>query len=153
VGVIRGKQDRELERQLRGLREEPGEELIDSIVARVGTRRPRAWSRSAFGAAFATVVLWTFASLGGVGYAAAGAHQTIKSVAKTTHVQSSASSQYSKTKVAHVAAAHVAKTRPVAQVASAQTLPFTGYSLVWTAVGGFALLLVGFTLRRREQRR
>jgi LPXTG-motif cell wall-anchored protein len=34
-----------------------------------------------------------------------------------------------------------------------QTLPFTGYSLVWTTVGGLVLLIAGFGLRRREQRR
>jgi LPXTG-motif cell wall-anchored protein len=35
----------------------------------------------------------------------------------------------------------------------AQTLPFTGLSLVWTAIAGFAMLLLGIALRRREQRR
>lgn len=152
MGAFRGEDDRELERRLRGLREEPSNELIDSIAARVGTRRPRAWSRGMFAAAFATIVLGTFASLGGVGYAAAGAHQTIKAVAHTTHKQTSASSQYKRTSVAHVAAA---KTTPrlVPTAVKGETLPFTGYSLIWTTVGGLILLLAGVALRRREHRR
>jgi hypothetical protein len=152
VGEFRGEDDRELERRLRGLREEPSNELIDSIAAKVGTRRPRAWSRGVFATSFATVVLGTFASLGGVGYAASGAQQTLKAVAKTTHIQTAATSQYKHVKVAHVAAA-TKKAQPLAHAVKAQTLPFTGYSLVWTSVGGLVLLIAGFGLRRREQRR
>jgi hypothetical protein len=151
VGEFRGEDDRELERRLRGLREEPSNELIDSIAAKVGTRRPRAWSRGVFATSFATVVLGTFASLGGVGYAASGAQQTLKAVAKTTHIQTAASSQYKHPKVVKVAAA--AKTVRPLRAVKGQTLPFTGYSLVWTSVGGLVLLIAGFGLRRREQRR
>lgn len=154
MGQFRGEDDRELERRLRGLREEPSNELIDSIAVKVGTRRPRAWSRGVFATSFATVVLGTFASLGGVGYAASGAQQTLKAVAKTTHIQTAASSQYKHPKVVQVAAATKPAARPVGAVkAQTQTLPFTGYSLVWTTVGGLVLLIAGFGLRRREQRR
>jgi hypothetical protein len=155
VGIFRERDDRRLDRRLRGLRQEPREELIESIALQVGERRPRAWSRVAFAGALATLVLGTFASFGGVSYAASGAKHTLKAVATTTHVQSSAAKQYKPKVVAHVGVKHaaVARTHPLNAAVKAQTLPFTGVSLVWTAVGGFVLLLLGFALRRRERHR
>jgi hypothetical protein len=144
-------EDGDLDRRLRELGAEPSAELLDSIAARVGVRR-RAWSRVAFVAAIATLVLGTFSSFGGIGYAAAGANQGLNTIAHSSvSALSSADRQYKPGKTSAVG--HV-KAAPVKAVqVQGQTLPFTGFSLIWTAVAGFSLLLVGFLLRRREQGR
>jgi hypothetical protein len=150
---VRGKnEDLEFEKRLRGLREEPSDALLEALAARVGARQPHAWSKAAFLAAVVTVVLGTFTAFGGVGYAAAGADQALNAVAHSAVVQSSADRQYKPKPAVHVGATAAATThaaRPVKE----QTLPFTGLSLVWTAIAGFAMLLLGIALRRREQRR
>ena len=143
-------EDGDLDRRLRGLGVEPSDELLDSIAARVGKRR-RAWSRVAFVAAVATLVLGTFSSFGGIGYAAAGADQGLSTITKSVSAMSSAGRQYKPAKTSVVgkvkaAPVHVAKVQ-------GQTLPFTGFSLIWTAVGAASLMLLGFLLRRREQGR
>jgi len=150
---VRGnKEDLEFEKRLRGLREEPSDALLETLAARVGARAPREWSKAAFLAAVVTVVLGTFAALGGVGYAAAGADQALNAVAHSAAVQSSADRQYKPKPSVHVGATAGVTTHAAAPV-KAQTLPFTGLSLVWTAVAGLAMLLLGIALRRREQRR
>lgn len=149
---MRKTEERDLDRRLSRLREEPSDALLGSIAAGMGARRPRAWSRGAFAAAVATLIVGAFASFGGVSYAASGAHEAVHAVAHSVNVQSSADTQYKPAKTIRVAAAHPSAA-PATSPAKAQTLPFTGYSLVWTAVAGFGLLLVGFMLRRREQRR
>lgn len=145
--------DRQLDRRLRDLRQEPSEELVDAIAARVGARRPRAWSRVAFAAALATFVLGSFASFGGVGYAASGAKHTLQAVVRTTHIQTSAAKQYKSKQKPHVAVRHTAAAQASAPKSAAETLPFTGVSLAWTVAAGLALLLLGLALRRRELRR
>jgi LPXTG-motif cell wall-anchored protein len=144
--------DGDLDRRLRELGAEPSAELLDSIASRVGVRR-RAWSRVAFVAAIATLVLGTFSSFGGIGYAAAGADQGLNTIAHSSATaMSSADRQYKPGKASAVG--HVKAAGPVkAAKVQGQTLPFTGFSLVWTAVAGFSLLLLGFLLRRREQGR
>lgn len=145
------KQDFELEKRLRDFREEPSDALLETLAARVGVRPKRAWSKAAFLAAVVTVVLGTFASFGGVGYAAAGADEALNVVARSAAVQSSADRQYAPKHAVHVGA--TAGVTHAAPPVKAQTLPFTGMSLVWTTVAGLAMLLVGIALRRREQRR
>lgn len=147
-------EDGDLDRRLSRLREEPSEPLLDSIVAGIGGRQPRAWSRGAFAAAVVTLIVGTFASFGGVSYAASGANEAVHAVSHTVRVQSSAEKQYKPAKTIRVASVHPT-TKPVTPTVAvkAQTLPFTGYSLIWTAVAGFGLLLVGVALRRREHRR
>jgi hypothetical protein len=150
---VRGKnEDLELEKRLRGLHEEPSDALLEALAARVGARQSHAWSKAAFLAAVVTVVLGTFASFGGVGYAAAGADQALNTVAHSAVVQSSADRQYKPKHAVHVGAT-AGVTVQAAPPVKAQTLPFTGLSLVWTAIAGFAMLLLGIALRRREQRR
>jgi hypothetical protein len=144
----------DLDRRLRDLGAEPSEQLVDSLVSRVGGRRPRQWSRAAFVAAVVTLVLGTFFSFGGIGYAAAGANQGLSSVAHKVSAASSAGRQYNVKKPAAVGSVKAAVKAPVrAAKVQGQTLPFTGFSLLWTAVAGFALLLIGFGLRRHEERR
>src|SRR5690242_1524831 len=75
-----GKRSKDLENELRGLRQEPSDELVSSVSASVRPARRVAWSRAAFAGAFATLVLGSFASFGGVGYASSAAQQTVKSV-------------------------------------------------------------------------
>lgn len=143
--------DFELEKRLRDLREEPSDALLETLTARVGVRPKRAWSKAAFLAAVVTVVLGTFASFGGVGYAAAGADEALNVVARSAAVQSSADRQYAPKHSVHVGA--TAGVTHAAPPVNAQTLPFTGLSLVWTTVAGLAMLFLGIALRRREQRR
>src|SRR4051794_17028981 len=66
----------DLEAQLRSYRASAPEELVDRVGHRIaGERRApqRAWSRVAFASAVAVFMLGTFASFGGLSYAASGA--------------------------------------------------------------------------------
>ncbi len=111
------------------------------------------------------MILGMFASFGGLGYAASGASSTY-SVVKKAVVQhklsvdvrkSSASGQYDTTPTApappanNVAGESAVKGSAAGAVAGAQTLPFTGISLLITVLIGFALLATGLILRRRER--
>jgi hypothetical protein len=123
------------------------------------------WSRVAFAAAASTFILGTFASFGGVGYAASGAKGTYHAVKQVAvkHAlivsvhKSSASDQYGPKPKPHKkqAVGGVAGERGgvgVAGVRTSGTLPFTGLSLVATFVLSLALIVTGLTLRRRERR-
>lgn len=158
--------DHDLDRRLRRLRPEAPPELVDRLVGRVEGaehRSRRAWSRLAFAAALSVFVLGTFASFGGLSYAASGATQTYQSVKKVvvTHKvtvrHSSASDQYGP-KPSKVTPSKPAKPKPHGAVAAAVspaqsgTLPFTGLSLLGTFVVSLALIGLGVALRRRERR-
>jgi hypothetical protein len=159
----------EFEGRLRKHRVEPSIEFVEGLSQRVLAERPsaqRAWSRLAFAGAVSTFILGTFASFGGLGYAASGAtgtYHAVKQVA-TKHTlivsvnKSSAADEYPPKPKPH-------KTQPPAAVAgvaqgqlgvndvkTSGTLPFTGLSLLATLVLSLALIASGIALRRRERR-
>jgi hypothetical protein len=147
---------------LRSHRAEPREEFVQSLADQVSAERPvqrTAWSRLAFAGAASTMILGMFASFGGLGYAASGASSTYTVVKQavvhhklTVHVKSSASGQYDVTPTAptqQVAGQTQAKGSTLGAVKS--SLPFTGVSLLATVLLGFALLVAGLILRRRER--
>ena len=159
----RGKSDPEI--MLRSHRAEPREEFLQGLADQVGAERPvhrTAWSRLAFAGAASTMILGMFASFGGLGYAASGASATY-SVVKKAVVQhkltvdvrkSSAAGQYDTNPTPpadNVAGESGVKGTAAGAVAGAQTLPFTGVSLLVTVLIGFALLATGLILRRRER--
>ncbi|MGZ4355888.1 MAG: hypothetical protein ACXVRU_03680 [Gaiellaceae bacterium] len=144
-------------------RAEPSEEFVQGLTDQVDAARPvsrTAWSRLAFAGAASTMILGMFASFGGLGYAASGANTTY-SVVKKAVVQhklsvdvhkSSASAQYGQNPEppANNVAGETTGSAAGA-VAGAQTLPFTGVSLLVTVLLGLALLTTGLILRRRER--
>ena len=154
------------EEVLRSHRPDAREEFVESLAQRVAAERsarPRvAWSRLAFAGAASTMILGMFASFGGLGYAASGASSTY-SVVKSAVVQhklsvdvrkSSASAQYDTTPTPpeeNVGGETNTQGGNVAGVESAQTLPFTGISLLVTVLLGLILLMTGLILRRRER--
>jgi hypothetical protein len=160
----------ELEAALRSQRVEPREEFVEGLSRRVLAEPPavrRAWSRVAFAAAVSMFILGTFASFGGLGYAASGAtgsYNAVKQVAaKHTLIvsvnKSSARDQYAPTPKPHKKKKHVAAgvagqrgAVGVAGVRTSGTLPFTGLSLVATLALSLALIITGLMLRRRERR-
>jgi hypothetical protein len=163
----RSRRPSDLEATLRENRAEPPEEFVQNLADRVeAKRRPvhrTAWSRLAFAGAASTMILGMFASFGGLGYAASGANSTY-SVVKQAVVdhklsvdvhKSSAAAQYpDNTPAAEPPANNVAGETTgsaAGAVAGAQTLPFTGMSLLVTVLIGFALLTTGLILRRRER--
>jgi hypothetical protein len=145
---------------LRARRAEAPDGLVDRICATVDdaeARRPRSWSRLAFACGMSVFVLGTFASFGGLSYAASGANGTYHALshAVATHklavsVHSSAADQYPHA----VKPAKVVKTKPkhAAVIGKSGTLPFTGFSLLTTLLLSFALIGGGIVLRRRERR-
>lgn len=148
-----------MDRQLASLKAEPRGELIDEIAARIGG--PRAESslpKLAYAASIAVMVLGTFASFGGLTYAASGSTKVADAVAKVAAskkvvVKSSASSQYAKVAPKAPLKPPPAAVKPAQPAtlgtATTGTLPFTGLSLVGTALLSLALMLTGFFLRRR----
>jgi hypothetical protein len=150
---------------LRNHRAEPREDFVERLAERIDAERPAqrtAWSRLAFAAAASTMILGMFASFGGLGYAASGASSTYSVVKQavvkhkvTVHVnKSSARSQYAKPPSAPAPAQQVAGQTQVkgsSLGAVKSSLPFTGLSLLATVLVGFALLVTGLFLRRRER--
>ncbi len=114
------------------------------------------WVRAAFAAAVVTFVVGTFASFGGVGYAASSGIHAVRHLSHNATVLTAARDQYSKPKtMPHVAAAATAipKAKPPAAVVTTKgTLPFTGFSLATTAALGLLFIALGVMLRRREAR-
>lgn len=160
------KGDSGLERALRRHRSSAPDELVDAISHRVAASPPsrgRAWSRLAFAGAVSVFVLGTFASFGGLSYAASGASGTYTAVKQVVAKQklhavvhtSSAADQYKKTPKGAVAGVTTNKkppAPPAAPVAAGGTLPFTGISLATTFGLSLALIAAGILLRRRERR-
>jgi hypothetical protein len=159
-----------LERQLRGYRAEPEDAFIANLSQRLIRNMPgpqRSRSRLAFAGAISVFILGTFASFGGLSYAASGAagsYHNVKQVAvdHTLFVsvnKSSATDQYSpKPKPKQKAKPHRQQIAGVAglqtgAVKTSGTLPFTGLSLMATRLVSFALIAAGIALRRREAKR
>jgi hypothetical protein len=156
----------EPEATLRSYRAEPRQEFVKSLAQRVATegsvRRRTAWSRLAFAGAASTMILGMFASFGGLGYAASGATSTYTAVKNVVIDQklnvdvreSSASAQYD-TEPAPPPEQNVAPAQETqvaaAAIGEADTLPFTGISLLATVLIGCMLLALGLILRRRER--
>jgi hypothetical protein len=159
-----GRGDRDLERALRDHRAEAPAELMQAVGDRVRAEkfRPRrGWSHLAFAAAVAVFCLGSFASFGGLSYAASGAVDTYTSVKQVVAKQkltvsvhrSSASDQYGHKQSTPKAAKPKTNGAVKAAVAPAQgTLPFTGISLAATLVLSLMLIGLGVALRRRERR-
>src|SRR6266849_190164 len=77
------KRQSELEAALRSYRAEPSADFVDDLsrgLVPEPLAPPRAWSRLAFAAAVSVFILGTFASFGGLSYAASGAADTYKTV-------------------------------------------------------------------------
>ena len=154
----------DLEAQLTSYRANASEELVDRVSNRIaGERRTpqRAWSRVSFASAVAVFMLGTFASFGGLSYAASGATGTLHAVKQvasgkllvSTH-KSSASDEYGKTPPAKQAPAsgNAGVQASLGAVKSSGTLPFTGLSLAATLLLSLAMIASGIALRRRERR-
>lgn len=151
-------EDGRVERDLRAARPEPRADFLLSTSKSVAaSRAPRRKSRVAFALALTTFVLGTFASFGGVGYAASGAASAVKVVKKAVvHPDSAAQVQYGpqETPQSNTAGEQNQLAGGAAgEVASASQLPFTGISLGITVALGLALLATGLILRRAERRR
>jgi hypothetical protein len=165
-----------LEGMLRAVRAEPRREFVEGLEARVARaqRRPRVSSRLAFAGAVMTLMLGTFASFGGLGYAAstaAHAVRTVKHVAVGDTVvvhHSSADEQYPGTAppppplkntppTNNPSSGTAAGTNNVAAggtqgvAAASGSLPFTGLSLLVTVVVSLLMIATGLVLRRRER--
>jgi hypothetical protein len=171
-GRRNGERNSRLEAALRRHRAEARADFVEGVERRLAEDRPRttrAYSRPAFAAAISVLILGTFASFGGLSYAASGAAQTYGSVHKavvkhklvvSVHT-SSAAGQYPHSvlkppvsavkPVTHATRGHHAAVAP--QAVSAETLPFTGVSLLGTFVVSLGLIGAGIFLRRRERRR
>ena len=164
--------ERDVETLLRAERPEARDELVEGIerqIAAQPARRPVAWSRLAFAGAVSSVILGMFAGIGGFGYVASGASATY-SVAKQAVVKhkvslavhkSSAQEEYPTNNPPEQnppappqqnVAGSQAQSGSVAGVASAQSLPFTGISLLTSVIVAMALIGLGLALRRRERR-
>jgi hypothetical protein len=164
--MFKRRNDSHLEGQLRSLRAEARDGFVDELSAtvdRAPVRGRRTSSRLAFASAVAVFILGTFASFGGLSYAASGATHTVHAVKVTSGKlvvkvhKTSATDMYDKPQTQKVKP--VQKTQ--AGVAGAQavksgvkgsgTLPFTGVSLLSTLVLSLALIVTGIFLRRRER--
>jgi hypothetical protein len=156
----------DLEAGLRSYRASAPEELVDRVSQRIaGERRvpQRAWSRVAFASAVAVFMLGTFASFGGLSYAASGATgaaHAVKQVASgkllvSTH-KSSAADEYGKTppqtKQPPAGGNAGVQTSVGSGVKASGSLPFTGLSLGLTLLVSLAMIVSGLVLRRRERR-
>jgi hypothetical protein len=158
----RSRDVRQFEGRLRSARPEASDEFVRSVSnALAPRRRPLMWSRLAFAAAFSTLLLGTFASLGGIGYTTSGASHAYQTVKKLTAAEdvtverSSAADQYApapKPPTQGAAPAEASQGAAAAEAVEQETLPFTGISLLTTALLGIALLAIGLALRRRERR-
>lgn len=162
----RRRPEAELEAQLRRHRAEASSAFVEEVSRKLvpdAAPARRAWSRLAFASAVSVFILGTFASFGGLSYAASGATGTYDAVQQvvvkhklTVSVHtSSAAGQYPHSPVKKPAAVAPKKPRHAvlaAHTVSGQTLPFTGISLLGTFVVSFVLIGAGVAMRRRERR-
>jgi hypothetical protein len=161
---MRGEAGR-LERDLRAGKPEPRGDFLLGLSKNMAVstpRSPRRASRVAFAMALVTFMVGSFASFGGLSYAASGAASAasaVKHVVASDHRRalqsSSAKAQYGSPPTGTSEEQGTAgETAGAGQVAGAQSssLPFTGMSLLVTALLGFSMLTAGLLLRWREQR-
>jgi len=127
----------------------------------VSTRRTRRGSRFAFSAALTVLMLGTFASFGGLSYAASQSRNAVHSLTKVAASQkvvvrdSSAADEYHKKTNPGQQQVFTPPSGPSSGSTGTTpdgTLPFTGLSLAATALLSGLLLLVGIMLRLRERR-
>jgi hypothetical protein len=158
----------EVEAALRSQRVDADQSFVDGLSEHVLAQRSETRagrSRLAFAGAVSVFILGTFASFGGLSYAASGAagtYHAVKQVAVKHSLivsvpKSSASAQYAPAPKPHKTtpppAATVAGTQVgVAGVSSGGTLPFTGLSLLATFILSLSLIAVGVAMRRRERK-
>lgn len=164
---IWGKRRDSVETALRAARPTASDEFVggltDQVLASSRTRRQaNRGSRLAFGAAVTVFMVGTFASFGGLGYAATNAQANAAAPAKAS--QSAAAAQYDEEKVPSPPKSDSTLTPPTSPPTVAVagqstdpqpatgTLPFTGLGLGATAALGSLLLALGIMLRRREVR-
>ena len=149
MGIWKDDQE-DVDAVLRAARATPREELVTDLSSRVlnaprpASGRPHRGSRVAFALALSVLMLGTFASFGGAGYAATTASEK-QTAAGVQYGEESVPSTTTPSTTVKVAGAST----------SAQpkdTLPFTGYGLGGTALVGSLLLALGVFLRRREAR-
>jgi hypothetical protein len=150
---IWGKRRDHVEEVLRSARPVASDELVDSLtneVAMAYAPKPRSHkaSRLAFGAAVTVFMLGTFASFGGLGYAATNGAATPAKV-PTVGESSVATPTLTPPKSSPTVSVAGESTAPQ----STGTLPFTGLGLGATALLGSMLLVFGVFLRRREEAR
>ncbi len=160
----RGRNQLDLEAELRARRAEPRDEFVQALAQRVEreTTRPglHRLSRLSFAAAVSVFMLGTFASFGGLGYAASSTKSTVeavKSVAATgvsTAKGTPAQTQYETEEEALGQVDEVVVRRGGAEASAPaqKELPFTGFGLATTALVGGALAGLGFALRRSSRR-
>jgi hypothetical protein len=158
----------EVEAALRSQRVDADQSFVDGLSEHVLAQRSETRagrSRLAFAGAVSVFILGTFASFGGLSYAASGAagtYHAVKQVAVKHSLivsvpKSSASAQYAPKPKPHNTQppAKVAGTQTgvagVAGVSSGGTLPFTGVSLLATFILSLGLIVLGVALRRRER--
>jgi hypothetical protein len=159
--------DRRLEARLRSARPEADEALVRNIAGALESPgRPRAWSRLAFAAAFTTFLVGSFASFGGISYAASGATNAVHTLTKIATTKpiivhhSAAADQYNppappENNQGQGGTQGGTQGAQAAQGVEAETsaLPFTGLSLLATTLLGLAMIMTGLALRRRERRK
>jgi hypothetical protein len=166
---IWGRRRDSVEEALRAAKPNASDELVGALTDQVLTtsrtrQQANRGSRLAFGAAVTVFMVGTFASFGGLGYAATTNAEKAAAPAKTTATQSAAAAQYDEEDVPSVVGQSTLtppKSPPTVVVAgqsagatpASGTLPFTGLGLGATAALGSMLLALGIVLRRRETSR
>lgn len=172
MGIWKGKRDR-VGNALRRAKPEASDDLVARLSEAVEaanelTARRSRGSRLAFGTALIVLMVGSFASFGGLSYAASGAKNTAAAVQKAVastqaerRTTTSAAAQYhEETVLTPPTVREEDSSGPTIRVASQSagpratndTLPFTGFGLGTTAALGSLLLILGIVLRRREAR-
>jgi hypothetical protein len=141
-------------------------DFVAAVASSMPSKRPRGAmpaSRLVFVGALCVLVLGVFASFGGLSYAAHGISEGVASVKaavtgpRVVH-ESPATDQYNTTPPpvgvagGGVSGAGGGGGAAGTQPAATGDLPFTGFPVIFTTAIGFGLILIGFVLRRREQR-
>src|SRR4051812_12096315 len=141
---MRGEAGR-LERDLRAARPEPRADFLLALGKNLSSatpRRPRRASRVAFALALTTFMVGSFASFGGLSYAASGAASGARAVrhgvassGPRSLQSSSAAAQYGPPPAPSTPSSGAAGAAGAGGAAGVQTnLPFTGMSLLFTVV-------------------